>query len=147
MPIPDLDHRGVLPAGLHACSLNEIQVRFGSFQESDRRVRLHKELVRYAEEARLSSLIRALVVDGSFVTHKAEPGDIDIIVVLGGAIPQGDLPPFAYNAISRRRIKAMYPFDVVVVPDGGGAYQAAVEFFAQIKHQPGAIKGLLRVEL
>lgn len=147
MPIPNLDHRGVLPPGLHACSLDEIQVRFGSFQESDRRVRLHEELVRYAAEARNSRMIQALVVDGSFVTDKAEPGDIDLVIVLGGAMPQGDLPPFAYNAISKRRIKAMYPFDVVVVPDGGGAYNAAVEFFAQVKHQPGAVKGLLRVEL
>jgi hypothetical protein len=147
MPIPALDPRGFLPPGLHACSLDEIEARFGSFQESDRRVRLHAALVRYAAEARASRMIRALVVDGSFVTGKAEPGDIDLVVVLGGTIPRGDLPPFAYNAISKRRIKAMYPFDVVVVPDGGDAYQAAVEFFAQIKHQPGAVKGLLRVEL
>src|SRR5512132_1116397 len=93
MPIPNLDHRGVLPPGLHACSLDEIQARFGSFQESDRRVRLHEELVRYAAAARDSRMIRALVVDGSFVTDKAEPGDIDLVIVLGGAIPQGDLPP------------------------------------------------------
>jgi hypothetical protein len=92
-------------------------------------------------------MIRALVVDGSFVTSKAAPGDIDLVVALTSTFPPGGLAPFVYNAISKRRIKAMYPFDVVVVPDGGDAYRAAVEFFAQVKHQPGSTKGLLRVEL
>lgn len=147
MPIPDLDHLGVLPPGLHCCSLDEIQLRFGSFQGSDCRVRLHQDLVRYAAEARDTRMIRALVVDGSFVTSKAAPGDIDLVVALAGTFPPGGIAPFVYNAISKRRIKAMYPFDVVVVPDGGDAYRAAVEFFAQVKHQPGSTKGLLRVEL
>jgi hypothetical protein len=147
MPIPDLDDRGVLPPGLHSCSLDEIGERFGSFRGSDHRARLHDALVRYAAEARSTRVVRALVVDGSFVTSKPEPGDIDLVVVLGGMMPTGSLPPFVYNALSRRRIKAMFPFDVVVVPDADEEYRVAVEFFAQIKHQPGAVKGLLRVEL
>jgi hypothetical protein len=147
MPIPDLDERGVLPPGVYECTLDEIQERFGSFQGTDQRVRLHAALVRYAAEARSTRIIRALIVDGSFITSKPDPEDIDLVVVLGEAVPKTELTPFVYNALSKRRIKAKYPFDVFVVPDGDEEYQTYVDFFAQIKHQPGAVKGLLRVEL
>jgi hypothetical protein len=32
MPIPPLDEDGLLPEGIHECSLEEIRARFGSFQ-------------------------------------------------------------------------------------------------------------------
>lgn len=147
MAIPPLTAEGVLPPGVHACSLDEIQQRFGSFQGTDCRVQLYGALLRYTEEARRTGLVRALVIDGSFVTSKPDPGDVDLLVVLSEQLPANDLPPFAYNVISKKKIRRMYPFDAFIAHDDGPAYRELVAFFAQVKSQPGAIKGILRVEL
>jgi hypothetical protein len=147
MPIPALDERGLLPAGVHRCSLEEVQARFGQFQSTDRRVHLFQQLQRYVEQARSAAVVRAIVVDGSFVTSKVDPEDIDLMVVLPGDLPGGELSPVVYNAISKRRIRKTYPFDAFVASDGTVEYQELVEFFAQVKAQPGVQKGLLRVEL
>ncbi len=40
MPIPPLDDLGFLPEGVHACSLDEVEERFGCFQTVDRRIYL-----------------------------------------------------------------------------------------------------------
>jgi len=40
MPIPALNEHGLLPAGIHDCTLDELKSRFGSFQISDRRNQL-----------------------------------------------------------------------------------------------------------
>ncbi len=147
MPIPDLDARGLLPPGLYACSLEELRARFGVFAGTDRRVRLFERLAAYVVEARSTGLVRALVVDGSFITAKPEPGDVDLVVVLLEGIEGLELKPFAYNALSRKRVAKRYAFDAVVAPDGSTAYREYLAFFAQVKDQPEVTKGLLRVEL
>ncbi len=130
MSIPALTEHGVLPAGVHTCSLDEIGQRFGSFQGTDCRVRLHAALVRYVAEARRSGLVRALIVDGSFVTAKPDPGDIDLLVVLVEEIPAADLPPFAYNVLSKKKIRRMYPFDALIAPDGSLTHRTYIDFYA-----------------
>ena len=83
MPIPALSEQGLLPPGLHDCSLDELGARFGTFQESDRRCRLFEKLRRYINEAQIDGVIMDVIIDGSFVTdEKAAPNDIDLLVVL-----------------------------------------------------------------
>jgi hypothetical protein len=147
MPIPPLDERGFLPPGVHPCSLEEIRLRFGEFRRTDRRSHLFRQLERYMREARCAAIVRALVVDGSFVTGKDDPEDIDLVVVLPEALPSGVLNPSAYNTLSKRRIRKMYSFDAFVASDGTIEYRELIEFFAQVKAEPGLRKGVLRVEL
>lgn len=82
MAIPELDETGFLPPGVHEASLAEVHEAFGQFRGSDRRMRLYAALEAFAEEARGSGLVAALIVNGSFTTGKPQPGDIDLIVVL-----------------------------------------------------------------
>jgi len=51
MPIPELDARGLLPEGIHPCSMSEIAQRFGRFQRSDRRCRLFERLIRVPDSS------------------------------------------------------------------------------------------------
>jgi len=44
MPIPPLNTHGLLPVGIHVTTLDEIRLRFGLFQGSDRRPRLYDRL-------------------------------------------------------------------------------------------------------
>jgi len=82
MPIPPFESSGLLPLGVHDCSLEEIKERFASFQGSDRRPRLFGKLEAFIAEARASQIVRSLVLNGSFVTSKPAPNDIDLIVVV-----------------------------------------------------------------
>src|SRR5258705_10702069 len=65
--IPALLPVGLLPDGIHECTMEEILEQFGSFQDSDRRPRLAKALAKYLEELRNAEIGKYLIVDGSFV--------------------------------------------------------------------------------
>ena len=146
MPIPELDDRGLLPDGVHHCSLGEIRERFGRFQSTDRRCRLFEKLEAFAGEARSSGVVVWLVVDGSFVTGKPDPGDIDLVVVLAADHDfVQDLRPVAYNVVSKRRVQRRHGFDILVAAEGTPELQRYIEFFQEVKQQPGIRKGILRV--
>lgn len=72
--IPDFRDDGYLPDGLHLTSEADVTFRFGS--STPRRRRLILRLRRWLELARISRA-RRFLVDGSFVTDKKEPHDID----------------------------------------------------------------------
>src|SRR5437867_1042247 len=108
--IPQLED-GVLPEGVHDCAFEELERAFGQIQRSDWRVNLTAKLKAYLDEARSSGLVVAVIIDGSFLTAKDEPEDIDLIVVLKPEVPWETLRPFEYNAVSKRMIKQMCRFD------------------------------------
>ncbi len=77
--IPDFRSDGYLPEGLYRATEAEITFRFGA--SSRRRRQLTLRLRRWVELARQVGALR-LVIDGSFVTAKDEPNDIDAVVLL-----------------------------------------------------------------
>ena len=108
MPIPPLDANGLLPTGVHDCTLEEIKARFGTFQDSDRRPRLFAKLELFLTEARASRVIQCVYLDGSFVTGKPEPNDIDLIVVVAPDHDFGaDLSAREYSVLSTRILKPL----------------------------------------
>ena len=148
MAIPGLDPNGFLPVGVHHCTLAEIQARFGTFQESDWRPRLFEKLHALIAEARAARFARALLIDGSFVTAKPAPNDIDLVLVLPRAHDlRADLPPAQYNLVSKRRVQKRHGFDMVTVRENTVEYDEAVAFFQQVRGQRALRKGLLRLEL
>ena len=148
MPIPPFDHDGLLPDGVHRCTLEEIRDRFGSFLGSDHRPRLFEKLEAFLREAKASEMVVAVLVDGSFVTGKACPNDIDLIVVLSrGHDFLADLSPSAYNVLSKRRVQRRFGFDLLVAREGSVEYDRWVEFFQQVRLEPGRVKGILSLYL
>jgi hypothetical protein len=148
MPIPALSPEGYLPAGVHDCTLDELRLRFGQFQGSDRRPRLFERLQRFVREARATGLIAAIIVDGSFVTAKDSPNDIDLIIVLrAGHDFNASLRPFEYNAISRQQIRRLFRFDALMAQENSIVLTEHVSFFSQVRRQPGQRKGMLRIQL
>ena len=103
MPIPELNENGFLPEGVHEASLEEVRERFGRFQRTDRRPALFAKLSLFLAEVRASGLVVAVILDGSFVTAKDEPSDIDLILVLRPDHDyDADPKPFS-NVLSRRQ--------------------------------------------
>lgn len=148
MPIPELNENGLLPEGIHDCTLEEIGARFGRFQSSDRRVRLFEKLSQLLKETIVAKLAVDVIVDGSFVTDKPEPGDIDLVIVLPEVFDFSvELRPFEYNSISKSRLYRKYGFDVFVVSKHSFQYQESVKLFQDVKDFPRLRKGVLRINL
>lgn len=146
--LPPLDPEGFLPLGVHNVTLEEVRERFGQFQSSDRRPRLFEKLEEYVDVARRSGVVVRLIIDGSFVTAKADPEDIDLVAVVKADHDfSTDLPPDAYNALAARRAKRLFGFDVLVAPVGSDTLSRWVEFFSEVKGVPGRRKGTLEVIL
>ncbi|MBN4080678.1 hypothetical protein JYT31_03335 [Beggiatoa alba] len=74
MAIPMLQENGELPPGEHQASLDEVETVYGS--STDRRKRLIRGLRDAANNFELSG-VRKLWIDGSFITDKEKPNDID----------------------------------------------------------------------
>ena len=77
MGIPRLNRNGTLPKGVHRATLAELRAAFGG--TSARRVELMMALETAIERARAAS-VKRILVDGSFVTGKKEPRDIDLVM-------------------------------------------------------------------
>ncbi len=143
MAIPDLNDDGLLPEGL-----DEIIERFGQFQHSNCRPRLGQRLQEFFREVVGTGFVVAVIVDGSFVTGKPEPNDIDVVLVLRTGHDFSEvLRPFEYKIVSRRRVRKVFGFDMLLAEEGQPELNEFLEFFTQVRGDPDVRKGLLRVTL
>jgi predicted nucleotidyltransferase len=148
MPIPALTSDGFLPEGVHNCTLAEIGERFGRFQKSDRRCRLFDRLAEYLRDAKTSGIVRAVIVNGSFVMGKDNPSDVDLIVVsLPGSVLPTKLRPVEYNVLSKRVIRRQFGMDVLSAQEGELEVDEHIDFFSQVRNRPEIRKGMLRIVL
>jgi hypothetical protein len=148
MPIPTCDEHGCLSVGIRDCTLDELKARFGSFQGSDRRPQLFARLNTFVTEAKASRLVRWLIVDGSFVTAKPDPNDIDLILVIApGHDFAADLSPAEYNVLSKQHVHRRFGFDLLVAREGSIEHDCWSEFFQQVRLESGRRKGILRLSL
>lgn len=80
MPLPDFDDRGDLPEGIHQARLDEVRQRFG--MATNQRQRVFQQLFRIHRLAKETGQLARLIIFGSFVTIKANPNDVDILLVM-----------------------------------------------------------------
>ena len=85
--IPKFDDEGYLPPGIHTASVPEIIARFG--QESEMRRAQMQSLLWLVELARRAGVQR-IVVNGSFVTDKLEPNDVDCVLLVAEGFPRDE---------------------------------------------------------
>ena len=85
--IPALNDEGYLPPGLHGATVDEIHARFG--RESQLR-RVQMESLRWLVELARRAGVRRIVVNGSFVTDKLEPNDVDCVLLVGTGFPRDE---------------------------------------------------------
>lgn len=79
--IPPLLHTGFLPPGRHECTVSEFSSRFVDAFPGTNRNRLFAEWLTYYERLQTVLQTTDLVqwIDGSFVSDKPNPGDIDVV--------------------------------------------------------------------
>lgn len=81
MPIPPLELSGLLPPGVHDCTIEEIRSAFVEHQ-SQRRSGLFAGMQRFLTLIKQIGCFEAAYIDGSFVTDKPEPFDVDVVLEL-----------------------------------------------------------------
>ena len=110
MPIPDLDATtGYLPPSEHFASLDEVLEVFGT--GGFRRKELAPEL-RWIWDQLRDRGVTQMWVDGSFVTAKKRPGDIEVVyLVPENADPTnwGELAPAERETLKRRHGIDLWP--------------------------------------
>ncbi len=141
--LPSFRPDGYLPEGLFVCSEAEILFRFGA--SNHRRRRLALRLRRWVE---LGQQVKAprLLVDGSFVTAKEEPHDIDTVIFL---------PMDFYQQIEREYEPALEleemlltrrPEEIFAAEDEAD-WNEWVAFFSRTRERDGRRKGFVEIRL
>jgi hypothetical protein len=130
--IPRCNDDGYLPPGIHPATLDEIAARFG--QESELR-QVQMDSVRWLVDlARRVGALR-IVVNGSFVTDKLEPNDVDCVLLLG--------PDFPRDLEAEAELLAGLPFINLELVDQAGFRQFTERTFATDRNL--VPKGMLEV--
>ena len=83
MALPAFQRDGCLPPGIHAATLAEVLDRFGTGSPARQE---QGQLLAFVVQAAVKyETIKRVLVWGSFVTTKAEPGDLDYSLVTSGS--------------------------------------------------------------
>ncbi len=83
--IPAFDDEGYLPPGIHSATVQEMSARFGL--ESELR-HVQMESLLWLVALALRAGVQRIVVNGSFVTDRLEPNDVDCVLLIGPEFPR-----------------------------------------------------------
>ncbi|MFC7679122.1 DUF6932 family protein [Paenibacillus sp. GCM10028914] len=76
------DGNSLLPDGVYDCTLDELRDIFTSIPNKEKRKQLFEQLLLYVEQIKRAGIPCChLLIDGSYVTNKEEPSDIDLAIV------------------------------------------------------------------
>ena len=79
--LPEFNKYGNLPAGIYKSSISCIENKFG--KSSEERISLFNDFRKFLKMlSPFKKNIKRLILDGSFVTSKESPGDIDCIMII-----------------------------------------------------------------
>lgn len=141
MSIPNLNEGNELPEGEHVATLDEVDVVYGS--STERRRKLMKGLKSAADNFKNAG-IRTIWLDGSFVTGKKEPNDIDGCWEYNNLVDINVLDPIFLG--DRVGMKEKYGLDFfianIVEAESGLPFP---KFFQ--KNRDGESKGIIVIKL
>jgi len=84
-PIPAFNDDGNLPPGIHVVKLEHVVRRFGGSM-SLRRSQLTKSLRDFYNFAKYYAI--EIYIDGSYITEKVSPSDVDLLIILPADFPR-----------------------------------------------------------
>lgn len=141
--IPDFRDDGYLPKGLHVGTEAEVTFRFGTTTSQRKRLAIRRR--RWIELSRAVSAKR-LLVDGSFVTAKPEPNDVDAVVW----IPEDFAERVSAGQADAIELEIMlltrHPEEIFAAEDRRD-WDDWLEFFTRTREADDRRKGVVEVEL
>lgn len=142
--LPNFDENGFLPEGVWECFVAEFASRFAVFRRSDRRLKLFSQLEIFLEEILKTDWIQEVIIDGSFVTNKDEPNDIDLILALKPDFETAQIPFWLSQRLNVKRLRRIYKFDVFIEIYGTVGYKNKLDFFQDVRDS-ALRKGVVRL--
>jgi hypothetical protein len=139
---------GFLRPGRHLVTIEEFKQHFvESFDGSTARGRLFTRWVRHREALISVIPIMSQWVNGSYVTSKIDPGDIDVVSLIDGPTYDGLAPGLQSMAgalLAGRGTQAHWGIDsyaVPVYPEGHSLHKATLKAYAYWDNQWQRVKG------
>lgn len=80
MSMPEFREDGWLPEGHHPATWDEIESVFGG-ETGSRRALLTKQLLTLRDGLRICKIFGTILLDGSYISAKKEPGDFDVLLI------------------------------------------------------------------
>jgi hypothetical protein len=137
MPVPDFTPQGLLPAGVHQWSMAEAAAALCT---SDHRTNIWTGLEGFVVWAKALAGPTVLYVDGSYVTDKAVPNDVDVVVDISGCDAQGQAQWARAWGSSHQHVKTTYHVDFYPVVLGQG--NDFVAFFQYVRAEEALRRGI-----
>ncbi len=144
--IPDFDVDGNLPAGIYSATLVEIEAKFAY---NLKRKGHFKHLKILIEDLKVIGC-KTIYIDGSFVTRKVLPGDIDICWESSGIdlIDAKKTMPILWDlAFPRYEQQNRYHADIFPANCIEGASSRYFLDFFQFDKNTGSAKGIIKLEI
>jgi hypothetical protein len=140
-PLPALTYHGYLPTGVHECSFEELEKRFAT---NAARITLCHRLADFLRWAGSTGSFSEAYIDGGFITDKALPEDIDVILqtkVNYGPAAFSAMEPFFAKGLDTilREYSVHLHFWCEGFPAGMSDFRC---FFQYLRPQDAAPKGL-----
>ncbi len=141
--IPDFRPDGYLPEGMFVATEAEVTFRFGTANRHRRRLVLRvRRWIYLARQIRASRLF----IDGSFVTAKAEPNDVDAVVLLPSDFEEQIFAESEAAMELEGMLLTRRPEEIFAAEDETD-WNDWIEFFSRTRESDGRRKGLVEIEL
>jgi hypothetical protein len=138
MPIPAFDRFGLLPDGIHECTIKEVEVDLAWTDERRRLTAQLREFISVELTPRFT-LMPPLVLDGSYVSRKANPSNINLVMELSD-LPDTD--QWEGQMLFQRRAELLGCYRVDVMPSLKGLQQDFVALLQTLRPETAFEKGL-----
>jgi len=145
MPLPDFNPAGDLPPGIHLATLGEVLKRFGAGGIRENRTR---RLTHLYELATRTGHLQRFVVFGSYVTAKAEPNDVDIILIMDDGFSLENCPMESRALFDHAVAQARFQASIFWIRPGLLIAETVEQFIAywQVKRD-GTKRGIVDVTI
>jgi hypothetical protein len=149
LPIPSLTSDGLLPVGIHDCTLSEIEA---TYARNYKRRQVWGRFSEFLEHLKGIPGLNAVYVDGSFVTDKEKPSDVDIVIEYDDGRTRVRLAQTYWFLRQKDKVKHRYSVDVLGCLKTEKS-PAMVELFQMLRVEdaiqrgvpPDTRKGILRI--
>jgi len=144
MALPDFSPTGDLPLGVHRVTIDKVIQRFGA--DSGKRALVTQRLLHIYDLAKRTGHLGQFIIFGSYVSTKAEPNDVDIILVMKDTFVPRECPRECAGLFDHAIAQARYGASIFWARPSAMLLEPLDEFIAawQVKRD-GSLRGILEV--
>jgi hypothetical protein len=138
MPIPSFDRFGLLPGGIHECTIKEVEVDLAWNDERRRLTALLQEFIAVELTPRFT-MAPPVLLDGSYVSKKASPSNINLVLELSDL---SDEEQWEGQILFQRKAELLGCYQIEMLPGLKGLKQDFVDLLQTLRPQTAFEMGL-----